>query len=124
MKSFAFAALVSAVCASDEFEFMSYLTKWNKSYGTRDEFNFRLTKFLESDSKIKALNAEEGRTSVHGHNQFSDWTHDEYKRLLGGYLTIEDDYEATVTFDEEEQASNAWYYIDWRQYGVVNPVQD
>ena len=101
MKTFSIAALVSAICASNEYEFMSYLTKWNKSYGTRDEFEFRLAQFLESDSSIKALNAEEDRTSVHGHNKFSDWTQAEYKRLLGENITSEDVYEANVTFDEE-----------------------
>ena len=41
----------------------------------------RQSKFLFIDAEIVRLN--QNSTSVHGHNFMSDWTHDEYVKLLG-----------------------------------------
>ena len=52
------------------------------------------------------------------HNEFSDWSKDERKLLLG-YKVDEDVTKTFKTFDE----SNNDMYIDWRAAGVVTPVK-
>ena len=85
---FATIALVGAVTAeptlADEFEFMAYIAKHNKSYGTRAEYYARLARWAEADAFIKEVNAPgSGHTHTAGHNRFSDWTHEEYTKMLG-----------------------------------------
>ena len=52
------------------------------SYGTKDEYNFRLELFSQADAAIEKINAEEESFTV-GHNFMSTWTRDEYKKILG-----------------------------------------
>jgi len=65
-----------------EQEFIQHIAEYGKSYGTKEEYQFRLALFAEKHAAIAELNAENGSFTL-GHNQFSDWTQDEYKRLLG-----------------------------------------
>lgn len=88
---------------------MKYMTEHGKSYGTRDEFEFRLLKFIETDAKIAELNSNESQTAVFGHNKFSDWTDDELKRVRGGKTP--ENHEQSITFAEVEQ--NSMTAINW-----------
>jgi len=67
----------------DEVDFMKFVTKYRRSYGTKEEYQFRLQQFKLNKEKIAIENAKNGSTSKVGINKFSDWTHEEYKRLLG-----------------------------------------
>jgi len=62
---------------------MGHVAEFGLSYGTKEEFNFRLAQYGENDKKIKEINANGSNTFLVGHNQFSTWTGDEYKRILG-----------------------------------------
>ena len=67
---------------ADEVAFVQYLNEFGKSYGTKEEFMFRLDAFKKQRKAI--LGHDEAKT---GHsvvlNEFSDWTDAEYKRMLG-----------------------------------------
>ena len=54
-----------------------------------------------------------------GHNQFSDWSADEYKQLLGRKQTEKSQKKNVKTFDE---GSNG--YVNWVDAGAVTPVKD
>lgn len=98
MKTFAIAALLGLVSAN-EAEFMEYINEYGKSYATREEYQFRLIEYLKTDAAIKALN-EQNLTSVHGHNQFSDMTKEEYRKRLGLIEPLsEDDEEEELEFE-------------------------
>ena len=84
MKSFALALTVGAVSAitSTEFNYMNHLAKFARDISDRVEFEARLALFTETENEIEAHNSKNGSFTL-GHNQFSDWTHEEYKALLG-----------------------------------------
>jgi len=68
---------------TQEYDFMRYISEYGKSYGTKAEYNFRLGLFSEEAAKIEAHNAKGTETHTLGLNHMSDWTEDEYRRLLG-----------------------------------------
>jgi len=75
-------AFLSDRISEEEMMFMKYVTEWNKSYGTKAEFEFRLEQFKDTLKKMAEHN-ENGSGSEVTLNHFADWTHEEYKRLLG-----------------------------------------
>mmetsp|Transcript_25264 Transcript_25264/g.34445 ORF Transcript_25264/g.34445 Transcript_25264/m.34445 type:complete len:181 (+) Transcript_25264:23-565(+) len=119
MKTFISAVMVGLV-AANEADFIEHINKFNLSYGTREEFEFRLARFIEAETKIQALN-DSYPDATFGHNSFSTWTDREMDRIRGGEnqaLT-----NATYTTYEETE-ENSWSSIDWRNHGAVTPVQD
>ena len=85
MKSFAFAALTSTAIAisADELEFVNYAARFNKAYEEIEEYALRLERFIYWHRIINEHNASNGPNFILGHNQFSDWTDDEYEAILG-----------------------------------------
>ena len=73
---------LSDVMTAEDYEFIRYVSKYGKSYGTKAEFEFRSAQFKQTLSKVAALN-EENETSTHGINKFSDFTAAEWKKMLG-----------------------------------------
>jgi len=120
MKSFAFAAVISATNALSaiEFEYMNYCAEFNKVTNDVEEFNFRLSNFASTDAFVKENNSG-NETHVAGHNQFSDWSHAEYKNILG-YVRGERDVRNVQIFDESMNAET----VNWTTAGAVTPVKD
>ena len=56
------------------------MAEFGLSYGTIEEFNFRMERFSETHEEIMRHNSE-GKTWKLGHNMFSSWTEEERKRL-------------------------------------------
>jgi cathepsin L len=112
-----FAAALATVALANEAMFMQHVAEHNLSYGTRAEFEFRYNRFMEVDAAIAELNATE--TSVHGHNQFSTWTHQEYKRILGRKEGL-NHFDLPAAPLENATCSS----MDWRQHGAVTAVKD
>ena len=85
MKSFAFAALASAVAAigADELEFINYTSRFNKVYEDVKEFALRFERFSYHHRLINEHNNTNDANFNLGHNQFSDWTDSEYEAILG-----------------------------------------
>ena len=104
-----------------ENQFIQHIAEFGKSYGTKEEYQFRLSLFAEKHAAIAEANSENGSFTL-GHNQFSDWTQDEYKKLLGFKKTnhlVKASRNATILKTEDTPAS-----VDWRETGAVNAVKD
>merc|ERR1719242_1018457 len=86
MRSFFALALASVVAAEAmteaDYKFMKYIAEFGKRYATKEEFAARLAIFKKAEEEILAHNLL-GRTWTMGHNEFSDWTEDEFARLMG-----------------------------------------
>merc|ERR1719162_224559 len=114
-------ALLGAVASAvnvDDIKFINYVAVHNKAFASTEEFNFRKAIFEQTEADIQELNAQNG-TSVHGHNKFSDWTHEEYKVLLG--------YKAELKVEENavfEYTTTNSSPVDWRDSGAVTAVKD
>lgn len=123
MRTFATLALLGAASAmplaENDYEFMNFITKYGKSYGTVEEFNFRAAQFAKTAAAIHQINAEQD-THVAAHNKFSDFTHSEYKRMFGLAEAPLKDVNAPLHKVVGTPANN----IDWRSSGVVNSVKD
>jgi len=63
--------------------FTEHMLDYGLSYGTQAEFEFRMNQYLSKEADIEEINANPAHTFTVGHNQFSTWTHEEYKVLLG-----------------------------------------
>jgi hypothetical protein len=83
MKQSIILALVAVANAVDTntFKYMEYISKFNKSPATIEEYNLRLTHFLETDAFIQEWNSDLTNTHTVGHNLFSDWTPEERAKL-------------------------------------------
>ena len=121
MKTFALIAIAgvaSALVAEDDFNFYRYAAEFNKSYGSTEEFAIRQAEWKKSDDAIKAHNADENKTFTLGHNYMSDWTHEEYKVLLG-YRPQEGREYNPVPYVKSDATS-----VNWVEKGAVTPVKD
>ena len=126
MKSLTFAVLTSAAAAisADELEFANYVARYNKVYEDIKEFALRLERFSHWHKLISEHNNSNGVNFTLGHNQFSDWTDDEYKAILGYVMpgTDENNLSKNKVIDSDE--SDLPTYVNWVEKGGVNPVKD
>jgi hypothetical protein len=104
--------------SQEDAEFLKFVNEFGKSYGTQAEFQFRAEQFKNKLAQIVEHNKEDGLTYELGLNQFSDWTQEEYERLLGTDVSLKTTYNVQTI---EDTAAGP---IDWRALGKVNPVKD
>jgi len=118
MKAFAAAVTLGVASAIDvmELKYMNHLAKFGKMVDSLEEFAERLEFFRDLDNKIEEHNAGSHNFTL-GHNQFSDWSHDEYKVLLG--LKREPIVKTYKQFDESKNG-----YVNWVDAGAVTAVKD
>jgi len=81
-------------------DYLGYVGAYEKDYKDNEEFLGRLKQFMDNDDYINECNYKAEHTDEHdpvfcAHNQFSDWTKDEYLGMLGyvGDQDDESDYE-------------------------------
>jgi len=119
MKSFAFAAVAGITSAlnSAEFEYMQYVAKFNKQSNDVDEFQVRMANFAIVDKFIQEHNSTNA-THTAGHNQFSDWSHAEYKSILG-YVRGENVTKNVQVFEPTNADT-----VNWVTKGAVTAVKD
>jgi len=123
-KAAAFAGIKTKKCnkhhqlALLESDFQAHLNEYGITYGTTEEYQFRLEQFAIKDEFIKAKNAEQDSFTV-GHNKFSTWTHEEYRQLLGARVQPNETKNVKVL-----DTTNLADAVDWRTKGAVNPVKD
>ena len=124
MKTFALAAiagLASAEMSAEMTSYMNYISQHSKSYENMQEFYDRFQLFQQAEASIAELNSANSRATF-GHNQFSDWTHQEYVSMLG--LRFEETPELYINKTANVESTNGDSF-DWRdQSGVVTPVKD
>merc|ERR1719230_902845 len=97
--------------------FMQHIADHGLSYGTIEEYNFRLGLFSEVDAEIQAHN-QSNSTYTLGHNFLSTMTHAEKKRLLGYVAPMVPT--AVTKFDEKDTPAE----INWNTLGGVTPVKN
>ena len=82
----ALASLASAIQLdqgrSDEIRFNSWAAQHNKGYKNSEERTQKYAAWLKKDRAYDEINKNQENTFVVGHNHFSDWTDEEYKKLL------------------------------------------
>ena len=125
MRTFAAAAFVAIANATAmteiEWKFINYVAQFNKSYDTKEEYNFRMSQFAIKDAEIIKQNSEQS-SYVLGHNMMSDWTDAEYKNILNAQT------EVSYAQPEMIKASNAVPSfaegVNWINAGAVNPIKD
>lgn len=97
MRTFVAAALLGAVSfATDvndiESQFMNWVAKYGRSYGTREEYKFRLEMFTQKHEEMAEF-MKTNPTSTVGHNQFSDYTESETQKMMGYKHELTDIFE-------------------------------
>ena len=98
------------------FTYLKYVAEWGKSHLDMHDFNARLQNFIATHNAIEEINATESH--VAGHNQFSDWHHVEYKRMLG-YVRDESAVKNIQIFEETNASS-----VNWVEAGAVTGVKN
>jgi len=63
--------------------FLQFASIFGKEYKTSKEFRTKERFFKEAHRKILKHNNKRKRTSTVGHNEFSDWSEEELKKLSG-----------------------------------------
>jgi len=120
----AYMGLKSSMCENTgivsspvEQAFIQHISMHGISYGTSEEYKFRLAIFNKKEQENQEINSNPNNTFTVGHNMFSTFTDSEYKRLLG-FKGIEEQ-ENIVSLPETAAAS-----VDWRSKGGVNAVKN
>jgi hypothetical protein len=75
-------SLYSNVITSDDMAFLKYISKFGKSYGTKEEFEFRADLFKNTLAALGNENSKNGNTFTVALNKFADFTPAEFKRIL------------------------------------------
>merc|ERR1719272_1625820 len=112
-------------CGSDQLtttqdlttQFTEHIGEYGLSYGTEEEFKFRLGLFTQKDKEINQINGDSSNTFTVGHNKFSTWTTDEQQKIMGFRANV-NPKEPTILPVTDKVA------VDWRTKGAVNPVKD
>lgn len=120
-------ALIGHPCKNEAYtpdvhiNFMNHMNEWGLSYGTQEEYDFRLSLFQQKDQEIREINADPENTFTVAHNMFSTMTKEEASKRLGyaGY-----DLQRAERFVEELDTENLETSVDWRTKGAVNAVKD
>jgi len=98
--------------------FVQHMNEQGLSYGTKEEFSFRMELFAKMDAEIKEINSSQDSFTV-GHNFLSTWTSEE-KAKLNGYRLPADHKRNEILLD----STNLTDSVDWRSKGAVTPVKN
>ena len=112
-------SLYSNVISANDMEFLKYVAKFSKSYGTKEEFEFRSDIFKNTLAALANENSKNSNTFRVAANKFADWTPAEYKRMLA-YKPIRGNKVAVAPATVGDIPAA----VDWRTAGAVNPVKD
>jgi len=105
-----------------EREFINFVSEHRRSYGTKEEYEYRLALFTKAFQTIKEHNAEKS-TFTMGVNQFSDMSAYEYKQLLGYKANMKKSSGAPhIALESDILAAPA--SVDWVTSGKVTPVKN
>lgn len=109
----------SELLTAEDHEFIKYVAKYGKSYGTKAEFEFRSAQFKETLGKVAEHNSENGTSTV-GINEFSDKTKQEMSRMLGYKPSNIKNFSSPALLDAENLEDE----VNWVTKGAVTPVKN
>lgn len=106
-----------------DYEFMSYVSTYGKSYPTATEYKQRASNWARNDAKIREHNNNPRATSRCGHNFLSTWSESELKSNKG--LNASQLGSAAGTTNTSLLGSTPTANgVDWVAEGKVTPVQN
>lgn len=112
-------SLYSNTIDATEQDFMNFVSKYRKSYGTKEEYNYRLNIYRKALKVIDAKNAE--GHAVHAVNKFADMSPSEFNKLKGYKKQARKTKPVRADSADPVQAPAS---VDWRKLGGVTPVKD
>lgn len=104
-----------------EREFINFVSEYHRTYGTKEEYNYRLGVFTENYNAIKSHASENGHTYTLGITSLADLSEYEYKMLLG-YKKNNSSTKRVNTFAILE--STGADSVDWREKNAVTPIKN
>ena len=125
-----FASLIAVAAAhniSDDIEnqYLAHIAEHGKSYGTQEEYEFRMAIFAKNVRYVELHNAITENDGADRHvvaiNHMADWTEFEYKKLRG-YRTRPNQQRNVEAV--EQNVADIPAAIDWREKGAVTPPKN
>jgi len=110
--------LVATPISDAERAFIDFVSKFRRTYGTKEEFAHRLSIFEQTFKNIMQHNKSNKDFKL-GVNRFSDFSEHEYKQLLGWTASGLPRQEKHTKAVAANPAS-----VDWRTKGAVTPVKN
>jgi C1A family cysteine protease len=104
--------------SSEDMEFLKFVSLHGKSYGTKEEFEFRSEIFKKTLANLALENSRNENTFRLALNKFADWTPAEYRRMLS-YRPLGKNMKVAELTNVQLPTS-----IDWRDKNAINPVRD
>ncbi len=105
-------------------KFINYMGKYKKSYGTKEEFLFRMQNFAKNYQKVVDHNSKSNSSYTLGVNHMSDWTDEEFKMILGANKQLQARQHkplgSFIIFNTTDLPKS----VDWRPTGAVTSVKD
>jgi len=102
-----------------DYRFMAHIVEYGKSYGTKEEFEFRKALFIQNAEEVDAINADPSMTHTATVNFMSTWSAEEKKALLG-YKNSQNLTRNPVQLDDTKLADS----LNWVTKGAVTPVKN
>ena len=109
----------SSVLTHQDMEFLKYVAKYGRSYGTKEEFEYRAGQFKQNLALIMNENSKNDNTFTLAINKFADMSRDEYKKLLS-YKPTRSAKKAPASVPVGDIPAS----VNWVTAGAVNPVKD
>jgi len=108
-----------ATAISDaEREFINFIAQYHRTYGTKEEYNYRLELFEQAYNDVTSHNADNGATYEKEINQFADMSDFEWNAMLGYKRGTRSGLAAELATVGLPAA------IDWRDKGAVTPIKN
>lgn len=103
-----------------EREFINFISEHHRSYGTKEEYEYRLNLFTTAYKTVQEHNAN-GNSYTLAINKFADMSSYEFKQMLGYKASMKGKSTPTFHLFGEETIPNA---VDWVAAGAVTGVKN